>query len=261
MSTLPKLMAVLFFSCAPLSAQSGSPSTQQNDSNPPTSQPSQTSPDSEKQTSSDQTSAPPQDSTKLEPIKIVKAAYPWEAREKQLQGQVWVKIQVSETGDVESAEVISGDPTLARSAIDAVKKWKFKPFIKNGKPISVASKVPFSFAFSENVRAEESPTDTTPAINRVRVSQGVSQGLLIYRVQPVYPLEARKEGIQGQVILRAVISKEGRIDNLTLISGPKELAPAAIGAVQQWRYKPYLLMGNPVEVDTEILVNFTLSRR
>ena len=200
----------------------------------------------------------------------MKATYPWEARDRQLQGQVWVKIQVSETGDVKSAEIISGDPVLAKSAIDAVKKWKFKPFIKNGKPISVSSKLPFNFAFSGNVHQEEVPPDeagaapgsppaTGDAPKRVRVSQGVSQGLLVYRVQPVYPVEARQEGIQGTVVLRAVISKEGRIDHLTVISGPKELAPAAIGAVQQWRYKPYLLMGNPVEVDTEILVNFKLS--
>jgi protein TonB len=78
-------------------------------------------------------------------------------------------------------------------------------------------------------------------------------------VQPEYPIEARYARIQGQVLLRAVISKDGSIEGLTLISGHPMLAPAAIDAVRQWRYKPYLLMGNPVEVDTEILVNFTLS--
>lgn len=83
-------------------------------------------------------------------------------------------------------------------------------------------------------------------------------GLLEYRVQPVYPPEARREGIQGTVVLRAVISKEGLIEGLQLISGPNELAPAAIDAVKQWRYRPYLLMGNPVKVDTEIQVNFQL---
>ena len=62
-----------------------------------------------------------------------------------------MKACVSETGDVESVELISGDPILAKSAIDAVKKWKFKPFIKNGKPITVSTKLPFNFAFSENI--------------------------------------------------------------------------------------------------------------
>jgi protein TonB len=60
------------------------------------------------------------------------------------------------------------------------------------------------------------------------------------------------------VILRAIINKEGRIVDLQLVSGPKELAAAAIGAVQQWHYKPYLLKGEPVEVDTRVQVNFTL---
>ncbi len=101
------------------------------------------------------------------------------------------------------------------------------------------------------------PKVATP--QRVRVSQGVSQGLLVRRVNPTYPPLARQARIQGQVVLHAVIGKDGSIQNLTLVSGHPMLAPAAIEAVKQWRYKPYLLNGEPVEVDTEVLVNFTLS--
>jgi protein TonB len=101
------------------------------------------------------------------------------------------------------------------------------------------------------------PKVATP--QRVRVSQGVSQGLLVKRVQPTYPPLARQARIQGSVILRAQISKDGSIEGLTLVSGHPMLAPAAIEAVKQWKYKPYLLNGEPVEVDTEVLVNFTLS--
>src|SRR5271155_1791323 len=101
------------------------------------------------------------------------------------------------------------------------------------------------------------PKVATP--QRVRVSQGVSAGLLVRRVNPNYPPLARQARIQGQVVLRAVISKDGSIENLTLVSGHPMLAPAAIDAVKQWKYKPYLLNGEPVEVDTEVLVNFTLS--
>jgi periplasmic protein TonB len=97
------------------------------------------------------------------------------------------------------------------------------------------------------------------APQRVRVSQGVSAGLLVRKVNPNYPPLARQARIQGQVVLRAVISKDGSIENLTLVSGHPMLAPAAIDAVKQWKYKPYLLNGEPVEVDTEVLVNFTLS--
>src|SRR5215469_5177296 len=101
------------------------------------------------------------------------------------------------------------------------------------------------------------PKIATP--QRVRVSSGVSQGLLIRKVPPAYPPLARQARIQGTVILQAQISKTGDIENLTLISGHPMLAPAAIEAVKQWKYKPYLLNGEPVEVDTQVQVNFTLA--
>src|ERR1700734_4094510 len=97
------------------------------------------------------------------------------------------------------------------------------------------------------------------APQRVRVSQGVSAGLLVRRVNPPYPPLARQARISGQVVLHAVIAKDGSIENLTLVSGHPMLAPAAIEAVKQWKYRPYLLNGEPVEVDTEVLVNFTLA--
>jgi protein TonB len=101
------------------------------------------------------------------------------------------------------------------------------------------------------------PKVATP--QRVRVSMGVTSGLLIRKVNPTYPPLARQARISGTVILRAVISKDGSIENLSLVSGHPMLAPAAIDAVKQWKYKPYLLNGEPVEVDTEVQVNFTLA--
>src|SRR3984885_6644697 len=101
------------------------------------------------------------------------------------------------------------------------------------------------------------PKVATP--QRVRVSQGVSQGLLIRKVQPNYPPLARQARIQGNVVLTAEISKDGSIENLRLVSGHPMLAPAAIEAVKQWKYKPYCLNGDRVEVETQITVNFTLS--
>jgi len=101
------------------------------------------------------------------------------------------------------------------------------------------------------------PKAATP--QRVRVSPGVSQGLLIKKIQPSYPPLARQARIQGQVLLQAEISKDGSIQNLRLISGHPMLAPSAIEAVKQWRYKPYYLNGEPVEVETQITVIFSLS--
>lgn len=98
----------------------------------------------------------------------------------------------------------------------------------------------------------------TAVPQRVRVSQGVSRGLLVYRVEPVYPPLARQAHIQGVVVLTAIIDKEGSIQNLQLVSGHPMLAPAAIEAVKQWRYKPFLLNGQSMVVETTVTVNFQL---
>jgi periplasmic protein TonB len=90
-----------------------------------------------------------------------------------------------------------------------------------------------------------------------KVSAGVSEGYLFHRVDPVYPRMALLTGTSGEVRLHAIISKDGVIESLTLISGHPLLAKAAMDAVQQWRYRPYLLNHEPVEVETLITVNFT----
>lgn len=219
----------------------------------------------------------------MEIVKSQEAIYPSEARRQGIQGQVILKVLISENGEVETAEVVSGDPILAESALDAVKKWKFKPFIRNGKVVRVSTKLPFDFYFKDKimeqgVSADRSATSNSKVVqssptappapgaggvriappDRVPVSAGVAQGLLIHQVAPVYPSEARNSRIEGTVVLQAVIGKDGRIKDLRLISGRKELASAAIGAVQQWRYKPYLLAGNPIEMQTTITVKFNL---
>ncbi len=94
---------------------------------------------------------------------------------------------------------------------------------------------------------------------RVRISQGVTKGLLIKRVEPQYPTLAKAARVQGDVVLSAVISPNGDIENLVLVSGHPMLVPAALAAVKQWKYKPYLLNGQPVEVETTITVIFALT--
>jgi TonB family protein len=93
---------------------------------------------------------------------------------------------------------------------------------------------------------------------RVKASSGVTSGLLIKRVNPIYPADARAAYIQGTVLLRAEISKTGDITDLELVDGPIELAGSAVSAVRQWKYKPYLLVGQPVAVETQIQVNYQL---
>jgi protein TonB len=103
-------------------------------------------------------------------------------------------------------------------------------------------------------------TAPTPVLQTLNVSQGVSQGLAIKKTQPSYPANALRMGIEGSVQLMATISKKGDISAVKVLSGDPSLARAATEAVKQWKYKPYLLDGVPVEIQTQVTVNFTLPR-
>lgn len=239
---------------------------------------------SDKPASTDQT-AKPSDSTRLIVVKMVRPVYPERARKQQIQGEVVIRLAITPEGDVESATAVSGDALLTAAAIEAMKQWKFEPYIHNGQAVRVTTNQRYDFAFRPIDKAPDgeptasldaSAVTPTPSAGtegapsadastkgspqRVRLLQGASKGNLMHAVQPVYPADARNHFIEGTVVLDAVIGTDGRIKNLTLVSGNKELAEAAIAAVQQWRYKPFTLKGTPVEVETPINVNFTLAR-
>jgi len=112
-------------------------------------------------------------------------------------------------------------------------------------------------AGQDNINADV-PKVAPSTPQRVRISSGVAVGQLKKKVNPHYPEEAKQAGIEGQVVLRAEIGKDGTIQNLQLISGHPVLAAAAIDAVKKWKYKPYLFQGNPVAVETQVVVNFQL---
>lgn len=115
-----------------------------------------------------------------------------------------------------------------------------------------------SSRFTQFLPNPEPPTPRL-SVQRVRVSSGVAEGLVIRQVKPVYPPLAKAARIEGKVLLQATIGKDGTVENLRLISGHPMLASAAIDAVKQWRYKPYYLNAEPIEVETTITVNFTLT--
>jgi TonB family protein len=209
--------------------------------------------------------------TKVAPV------YPPLARQARIQGQVILRVHISKSGDIENLQLVSGHPMLAPAAIEAVKQWKYRPYLLNGEPVKVETNVTVNFTLADKPATEQGAGDipggipgdhasgvvgvvsSTPGnATRVRVSAGVSQGLVLTKVQPQYPQDARDQHIQGVVVLKVIVDKEGNVSNIQLISGHPHLAPAALEAVKQWKYRPYLLNGNPVEVDTQVQVNFTL---
>jgi TonB family protein len=213
-------------------------------------------------------------------MKKVAPVYPPLARQASIQGKVVLKVRISKSGDVVNLQLVSGHPMLAPAAIEAVKQWKYQPYLLNGEPIAVETQVTVNFTLADKPPAEgvagdmpggipegekggiapstASDTSHTAEPRRIRVSAGVAQGLLLTKVPPQYPPEAKEAHIQGVVVMQVKIDKEGNVAKIQLISGHPLLAPAAIDAVKQWKYKPYLLNQTPLEVDTQVQVNFTL---
>jgi len=96
-------------------------------------------------------------------------------------------------------------------------------------------------------------------VRRMRIASRIAEANLIHDVPPQYPPEAGRARIEGAVVLMAVIGTDGSVKDVRVESGLPILVQAAIDAVRQWRYKPYLIDGEPVEVDSRITINFTLS--
>jgi TonB family protein len=203
----------------------------------------------------------PGDSSRLELLRMENPRYPEQARRNGIQGQVVLHVEISEAGDVAHIDVLSGNPLLVPSTVETVKKWKYKPFLRGGKPIKVSTRVPLDFAFARNVQeimldSNASSASVPSAPGQITLAAAFMTGRLVHRVAPAYPAWARANHIAGTVVLRAWISMAGRIKSLIPVSGPRELIEPSIGAVQQWRYRPYVVNGQPVEVTTDIQVDY-----
>jgi periplasmic protein TonB len=131
-----------------------------------------------------------------------------------------------------------------------------------GVPGGVVGGIPGG-AFGEVLRSAGSAPvlakTPSPTPTRIRVPARMAEANLVYDVAPKYPPEAGRARIEGTVVLLAVIGKDGTVEDVRVEKGLPVLAQAAIEAVKQWRYRPYLLNGEPVEVDSRITINFTLS--
>jgi TonB family protein len=223
----------------------------------------------------------------IRPLSVV---YPAEAIASNTSGTVILQVLIDEDGSVGAQRVVSGPEALRKAAANAVIAAQYRPMTLDGKPTTAATTVRIVFTldtatnpstgtakedFISGGQAEDSAALASQAPfaqayesghgnklgNNLGVTYNVKPARLIHQVQPVYPRKAKSKGIQGQVVMHATIQKDGTIRDLKYMSGPEELAQAAMDAVQQWTYVPTILLGKPVEVDTTITVVFTLGSK
>ncbi len=156
--------------------------------------------------------------------------------------------------DAPAADVETSTPLVVKSGSQPHSQPAAAPDAAAPNMIGMAA--PTSGQALSNIVADEPAAE--PVLQKMKISQGVAQGLIIKRVPPEYPRSALAMRIEGAVELAATISKDGDIKDVKVLKGDSQLAHAAVQAVKQWKYKPYLLNGDPVEIQTEITVNFKL---
>jgi TonB family protein len=187
----------------------------------------------------------------LQLISHVEPVYPALAKQAQIQGTVELSGLIGKDGRVRDLQLLRGHPLLVQAALSAVKDWwVYKPTTINGEPVEVRTEISVNFTLA--------PSESAEMPKRIQVDGNAQAANLITQVKPNYPPEAKQAGIQGTVQLQAVLGKDGKVQDIKVLSGEPVLAAAALDAVKQWVYRPTLLNGEPVEVKTTIDVNFTL---
>jgi TonB family protein len=209
--------------------------------------------------------------------KPVMPLFPEAALQSGAKGEAVFELVIASDGSFKSARQLFGDPVFAEASIAAMRQWRFDPFEIKGKRVAadVVSQIGFSFGnnagqtsvspvfiFGDfaDVTQPRSGANGEPVPQRVRVSGGVMAKQLLHTRSPKYPEDAKSNRIQGTVVLAALIDRNGSIKSLKIVSATSmSLAYAVLEAAKEWRYRPYLLNGEPVEVETQIVTNFTLN--
>ena len=183
-------------------------------------------------------------SAEIQPVKKVPPVYPPAAKKAGIQGIVRLRVTINEDGSVSNIQVLSGDPQLAKAALDAVQQWRYSP----NDAVQVTNAA-INFTLDKDGPA-------TPGEQRTKEAQPASKSSLqpVAKVNPVYPPAAKKAGIQGIVVLRATIATDGSVSNLEVLSGDPQLVKAALDAVQKWRYP-----SGDKALTTDVTINFTLA--
>jgi TonB family protein len=192
------------------------------------------------------------DPENLKLIKKVEPVYPDEARKAGIEGLVVLEGTIDTEGNVSKVKVLKGEnESLNKAAAEAVKQWKYKPAILKGKPMPVNFTVTVKFSLNDKESGAPKPAESAehPGPKPVK------------KVSPTYPEEARKEGIEGTVILEATIDAEGNVAKVKVLKGEIDsLNKAAVEAIKQWKYEPVIVEGKAMPSTFTVTMKFALDK-
>jgi len=206
-----------------------------------------------------------------EPIKTVQPSYPAAAKKDKIEGTVWVKVRVDETGKVAEAKVEKSEASVLEGAtIAAVKQWKFNPAISKGKPISLWVTIPFRFKLQDKEMSESRPavnmkvrpvfpTKQLPPVENMKVDRDPEA---VEQVNPKYPEKAMQDRTEGTVWTKMWIDESGNVVEVKVAKTENEVFnSAAIEAGKKWKFKPAILNGKPVAVWITVPFRFKLAEK
>ena len=180
-------------------------------------------------------------------VKKVEPRFPHAAVEQRVNGAVVFHVVVGKDGHVLEVTPISGPELLRENYASAIRQWEYKPYLLNGRPVEVETTVTLSLQMGASL-VDASPL---PA-GRVRVSSGVMAGQVVKHPWPLYPQYTQDDKLSGATVLHVVVGRDGKVKEVTVISGVPARQQYEVDAVKLWEYRPFLLNGEPVEVDTTV---------
>jgi TonB family protein len=193
-----------------------------------------------------------------EPVQVVDAKYPKKARKQKVQGPVTLHVIVAADGSVKQASILKGDPLLTDAAVEAVRKWRFQPFVADGKPITGERDVTINFRLGNDSKPY-GPACNASMGPLYKPGAGLSLPKVVYSRDPDYDEGARQAKVQGSVTLKMVVAPDGHTCDISVTTSlDRALDEKAVEAVRTWRFKPAEKDGQPVAVEINVQTQFHL---
>lgn len=197
--------------------------------------------------------------------------YPDAVKNANTSGQIVIMFTIDKDGRVAEAMAVPrdfagresrniDDPKLRQAAVAAVKQWRYRPYLHNGDPVEVDTSVVLPFDFQKTGASSQADAGAPRygEFGRLLLDTKLVEEKLINKVDPQYPQMARIAHIQGDVVLHVLIDKQGHVAKIKAVQGHPILIQASLDAVKQWDYQPFLLNGEPVEVEGAVVVKFRM---